>query len=68
MTLLDGRWAGRKVNVFNDSKGRWSAITLTGKRTQKTNLITACRVCQQKGGVGSTVYHQQQIDFESEGK
>jgi hypothetical protein len=31
MTVLDGRWAGRKVNTFSDSKGRWSAITIKGK-------------------------------------
>jgi hypothetical protein len=32
MTILDGRWAGRKMNTFSDDKGRWSALTMTGKR------------------------------------
>jgi hypothetical protein len=30
-------------------------------------LISAYGICNQKGGVGSTIFHQQQIDFESEG-
>jgi hypothetical protein len=31
-------------------------------------VITAYRVCSQKGGIGSTVYHQQQLDFKSKGQ
>jgi hypothetical protein len=31
-------------------------------------VINAYRVCHQKGGVGCTIYHQQQLDFEEEGK
>ncbi len=68
MTILDGRWAGCKEKTFSDDKGRWSTITLMGKRNRKITLITAYRVCAQKGGIGSTVYHQQQIDFEEAGQ
>ncbi len=32
MTILAGRWAGRKIGTTSDSKGRWSSITLTGKK------------------------------------
>jgi hypothetical protein len=35
---------------------------------QKITIITAYRVCQQKGGVGSTIFHQQQLDFDEEDK
>lgn len=38
------------------------------EKDRMVTLITAYRVCQQKGGIGSTVYHQQQLDFEEEGK
>jgi hypothetical protein len=31
-------------------------------------VITAYRVHQQKVGVGSTIFHQQQLDFDEEGK
>jgi hypothetical protein len=68
MMVLDGKWAGRKDSTFSDKKGRWSAITLTGKRNKKVTFLTAYRVCAQKGGLGSTIYHQQQIDFEEEGQ
>jgi hypothetical protein len=68
MSILAGRWAGRKTDVDSDKKGCWSSITLQGKKGRKITLITAYRVCQQKGGEGNTVYHQQQLDFEEEGK
>jgi hypothetical protein len=68
MMLLDGRWAGRKLLQSSDAKGRWSSITLVGRCSRKVTLISAYRVCHQKGGVGSTIFHQQQIDFESEGQ
>jgi hypothetical protein len=68
MSILAGRWAGRKTDVDSDKKGRWSSITLQGKKGWKITLITAYQVCQQKGGEGNTVYHQQQLDFEEEGK
>jgi hypothetical protein len=67
LSILSGRWAGRKVGTDNDPKGRWSSITLNGKKDRMVTLITAYRVCQQKGGIGSTVFHQQQLDFEEEG-
>ncbi len=68
MTILSGRWAGRKKDHVADQKGRWSSTTLVGKRGRHVTVITAYRVCQQKGGVGCTIYHQQQLDFEEEGK
>jgi hypothetical protein len=67
MTVLSGRWACRKRNVDSDNKGRWSSITLQGKKDRLVTIITAYRVCQQKGGEGCTIYHQQQMDFEAEG-
>jgi exonuclease III len=67
MSILAGRWAGRKDSIGQDSKGRWSSITLTGKQNRNITLITAYHVCQQKGGEGGTVFHQQQLDFEEEG-
>jgi hypothetical protein len=67
MTILSGRWAGRKKNFFSDKKGRWSGITLVGKKGRYISIITAYRVCQQKGGVGCTISHQQQLDIEEEG-
>jgi hypothetical protein len=30
MTVLAGRWAGRKKDIYGDSKGRWNSITLMG--------------------------------------
>jgi hypothetical protein len=68
MTVLSGRWAGRKDNINSDSKGRWSSMTLQGKQEKYITFITAYRVCQQKGGKGCTIYHQQQLDFEVEGQ
>jgi exonuclease III len=68
MTILSGRWAGRKHSTKSDSLGRWSSMTLVGKKGRKVTVITAYRVCQQKGGDGCTVYHQQQLDFEQSGK
>jgi hypothetical protein len=32
MTILSGRWAGRKNHSFSVKKGRWSGITLVGKK------------------------------------
>jgi hypothetical protein len=68
MSVLAGRWAGRKLATTSDPKGRWSSITLNGKGDKKIILITAYRVCQQKGGEGGTIYHQQQLDYEEEGR
>jgi biopolymer transport protein ExbD len=68
MTILSGRWAGRKKKTANDPYGRWSSITLVGKKEREVTIITAYRVCQQKGGEGCTVYHQQQLDFEQKGQ
>jgi hypothetical protein len=62
MSILAGRWAGRKTGTTSDSKGRWSSITLT-KKNRKITMITAYCVCQQKGGEGSTVFHQQQLQM-----
>jgi hypothetical protein len=67
MTILSGCWAGRKKNFFSDKKGRWSGITLVGQKGWYITLITTYRVCQQKGGVGCTIYHQHQLNFEEEG-
>jgi hypothetical protein len=64
MTIMTGRWAGRKKKVTSDAKGRWSTMTLTGKQNTSVTIITAYRVCKQKGGEGGTIYHQQQLDFE----
>jgi hypothetical protein len=66
MTIMAGRWACRKQKVQNDSKGRWSMITLIGANNRLVTIITAYRVCQQKGGEGGTVFHQQQLDFEED--
>jgi hypothetical protein len=68
MTVMSGRWSGRKREINSDSKGRWSSVTLQGKKGRLVTIITAYRVCQQKGGEGCTIYHQQQMDFEVEGK
>jgi hypothetical protein len=68
ISILAGHWAGRKCGTRLDSQGRWSSITLTGKNGRKVMMITAYRVCQQKGGEGSTIFHQQQLDFEDEGR
>jgi hypothetical protein len=68
MTVISGRWAGRKHDMGEDNKGRWSSVTLQGKKDKLVTFITAYRVCQQKGGVGCTIHHQQQLDFEIEGK
>jgi hypothetical protein len=68
MTILSGRWAGRKQGTKSDPLGRWSSMTLVGKKERKVTVITAYHVCQQKGGNGCTVYHQQQLDFEQRGK
>jgi hypothetical protein len=32
MSILAGQWAGHKLGTKNDSKGRWSSITLNGKK------------------------------------
>jgi hypothetical protein len=37
------------------------------KKGRYISIITAYRVCHQKGGVGCAIYHQQQLDFEEEG-
>jgi hypothetical protein len=65
--ILSGRWAGRKKETKSDPYGRWSSMTLVGKKEREVTFITAYRVCQQKGGEGCTVYHQQQLDFEQQG-
>jgi hypothetical protein len=52
MTILSGRFAGCKKRISADKKGRWSSITLVGKKGRYITLITAYRVCQQKGGIG----------------
>jgi exonuclease III len=66
MTIMGGRWAGRKQLMSSDKKGRWSQITLAGTRGKHVTIITAYRVCKQKGGVGTMIYHQQQLDFEED--
>jgi hypothetical protein len=30
MTIMTGKWAGRKQLISSDTKGRWSMITLVG--------------------------------------
>jgi hypothetical protein len=39
-----------------------------GKRHTLVTIITAYRVCKQKGSEGGTIYHQQQLDFEENGQ
>jgi hypothetical protein len=64
LMTLAGRWAVRKRHIGKDKYGRWSYITIDGKRDTKVTIITAYRVCPQRRGVGCTIFHQQQLDFE----
>ncbi len=41
MTILSGRWAGRKKHLTSDPKGRWSSISLVGKKGKLVTVITA---------------------------
>ena len=63
ITCVTGRWANRGVGGGQDELGRWSYYTLQGRKGKKVTTITAYQVCQQKGGVGYTIYHQQQLDI-----
>jgi hypothetical protein len=56
-----------KKCTSSGAKGWWSTITLMGKRQTFVTIITAYRVCKQKGGKGRTIYYQQQLDFEENG-
>ena len=49
ITCVTGRWANRGVEGGQDELGRWSYHILQGR---------------EKGGVGCTIYHQQQLDIE----
>jgi hypothetical protein len=51
LTTLAGRWSVRKQSSGNDKYGRWSYITLDGKRDTKVTFITAYRVCPQRRAV-----------------
>jgi hypothetical protein len=48
MTVVLGRWAGRKHAMGDDKKGRWSSVTLQGKKDTLVTVITAYRVCNRK--------------------
>ena len=64
ITCVTGRWANRGIGGGQDDLGRWSYYILQGRQGQKVTIITTYQVCQQKGGVGCTIYHQQQLDIE----
>ena len=69
MVFARGNWSGRVVRSGSDTLGRWSYLTMQGKREKKTTIITLYRVCEQKNQAGNcTIYMQQENDLKNAGR
>ncbi len=70
-TLITNEWTGRILKCDTDSSGlgRWTTITLNGKRHRKIAIISAYQVCKtslQQGGI-NTCFTQQWHLLRSQG-
>ena len=64
LTITNSKWATRS-NTSTDptGMGRWSSITMSGKKDRKVTIISAYRVCDQRFATAGpkTAYRQQYI-------
>ena len=69
MTMTRGNWSGRIVKSGKEALGRWTYITLAGKKNRKVTIYTLYRVCDQKHNSGNcTIYMQQENDLRQKHK
>ena len=64
--ITRGNLAGRIVDSGNDKHGRWTYITMVGKKNKCITIFSIYRVCDQKHQSGNcTVYLQQEHDLKA---
>ena len=69
ITMTRGNWSGRIINSGSEKMGRWTYVTLQGKKNRKLTIYTIYRACNQKHQEGTcTIYMQQEQELIKAGR
>ena len=64
ITGTNGCWSGRLEKAGSDVMGRWSYLALRGRGGQQVNIVTVYVPNKpSRGGGGTTVYSQMELDY-----